>query len=457
MAEVPDDPAAQAVASLEARVAEAMKSADGVRSSVGKTAGDLGQLKTLVEGLRTLYEDQVADAQRQTASLAVMQTRASEALKAIEEYRRRADSESGFAFNAKGNAEEHAKAIAQLRGNVDATFAGLAATRTAIEDASSQVTALRASADTEAKSIANIKALASSEAAAIVAAGERVKAVMPAIDEGAKDANTISAAKSAVEAAVSTLQSLHAQIGEAATKALAEGASVSKADTDARALLVSMAEATASAQDVNTKVADYEARLEQQARAFAAMLAKLDGLLPHATSASLASAFHSQRERFAKPQPYWLGLFVGAILFLLLAAGYGLPAGTDSWDAILRHFINRLPIVAPLVWLAIYAGHQYNMALRMEEDYAFKAAVSTAFEGYKREMHEIPAGTNDSASPLLTLCENVLQALAERPGRIYEGRTEVVTPLTPLLNTIKDTIADAIRTNDKATTKQPAP
>lgn len=181
------------------------------------------------------------------------------------------------------------------------------------------------------------------------------------------------------------------------------------------------------------------------------MNSKLEGLLPHATSAGLASAFHNQKARFSKPQPYWLGLFVIAIFALLVAAGMGLPATSDSWDAILRHFVNRLPIVAPLVWLAIYAGHHYSMALRMEEDYAFKEAVSTAFEGYKREMLAIPPSHGSDVSPLVTLCENVLKALAERPGRIYDGKADIVTPFTPAssaLKELKDFIAEIAKSKD---------
>ena len=77
------------------------------------------------------------------------------------------------------------------------------------------------------------------------------------------------------------------------------------------------------------------------------------------------------------------------------------------------------------------------LALRVEEEYAFKEAVSTAFEGYKREMKDIASHDNESP-PLVILCENVLLALAQRPGRIYEGRHEDITPLSPVRAAIRD-------------------
>ena len=51
-------------------------------------------------------------------------------------------------------------------------------------------------------------------------------------------------------------------------------------------------------------------------------------------------------------------------------------------DSILRNTVRRLPLFFALVWLAIYAGRNGTMVVRMEEDYAYKEAISTAFEGY---------------------------------------------------------------------------
>ncbi|MGH9385513.1 MAG: hypothetical protein ACRD2N_14625 [Vicinamibacterales bacterium] len=126
--------------------------------------------------------------------------------------------------------------------------------------------------------------------------------------------------------------------------------------------------------------------------------------------------------------------FIIAITLLLLAGVIGLPGFLReglTWDALQLHFVSRLPLALPLVWLAVYAGRNYMLALRLQEEYAFKEALSTSFEGYKREMANIPA-TSEQLSPLLTLCDNVLRTLAQRPGRLYEGKHEDITPLAPV-------------------------
>jgi hypothetical protein len=70
--------------------------------------------------------------------------------------------------------------------------------------------------------------------------------------------------------------------------------------------------------------------------------------------------------------------------------------------------------------------------VRLEEDYAYKEAISRAFEGYKREMEKIVVGDVANPTPLMKLCMSVLSAIAERPGRIYDGKPEDITLLAEL-------------------------
>jgi len=165
-------------------------------------------------------------------------------------------------------------------------------------------------------------------------------------------------------------------------------------------------------------------------------------LLPGATSAGLASAFNKQKARFVDPQRRWLLTFVGCIGLLVIVAipsflsaiGINLAGHLqdDTWSTIWRSLTMRLPIVLPLVWLAIYAGRNYMISLRLEEDYAYKEAISTAFEGYKREMEKIAASDVVNPTPIATLCTNILTAIAERPGRIYEGKPQDINLLSEI-------------------------
>lgn len=395
------------------------------------------------------------------ATINLLKERAESAVRAAEEANSKANSESGFAFNAKQNAEEHAKAIAQVRGTVDADFAWLTTTKKNAEELAQAITSSKTTSDGDARAAAQSKAEADREAAMVKAASERVTALLPtiekiqsniaaALEKVTAEAATVTVAKANAEAGATAIQTLQSQIAETASKATVDGATVAKNETDTKSLQASMTEIVATAKVTHERVTEYQNQLSQLAAAFNELHTKIEGLLPNATSAGLASAFRNQKGRFLKPQRNWLFTFVAAIFCILAAGVIGLPGfwpgsitsgGQDSWDSILRHLVTRLPFVAPLVWLATYAGHHYTLALRVEEEYAFKEAMSTAFEGYKREMAGISSGSDGVLSPIGALCENVLRALAQRPGRIYEGRHENITPFTPFVKAVGDAAA----------------
>jgi hypothetical protein len=188
----------------------------------------------------------------------------------------------------------------------------------------------------------------------------------------------------------------------------------------------------------------HEQRVKALESELQALMAKVEGLLPGAASAGLASSFNKQRSRFERPQKLSLWTFVSCIFVLVaLAIPSFLSAvgvswfshpSDQTWNGAWRNFVLRLPIVLPVVWLAIYAGRNYMLSVRMEEDYAYKEAISTAFEGYKREMEKITAGDGENPTPLTTLCSNILTAIAERPGRIYEGKPQDINLMAELQN-----------------------
>lgn len=408
-------------------------------------------------------EDPSATATALLATINSLKERAEAAVRSAEEANSKANSESGFAFNAKQNAEDHAKAIAQARGTVDADFAWLTTTKKNTEELAQAISASKAASDGDARAAAESKALAATEAASVKAASERVTALLSAVEKMQSDiatvlekvtteSATVTVAKANAEAGATAVQTLQTQIGETASKATADGAAVAKNASDAKDLHTSMTEIVATAKATHERVTEYQTQLSQLTSSFNELHTKIEGLLPNATSAGLASAFRNQKGRFLKPQRNWLITFVVAIVLLLAAGIVGLPGlwpgtsatGQESWDSILLHLVTRLPLVAPLVWLAIYAGRHYTLALRVEEEYAFKEAVSTAFEGYKREMAGISSSGDGSLPPIVTLCENVLRALAQRPGRIYEGHHEDITPFTPFAKAVGDAAAGVV-------------
>lgn len=200
-----------------------------------------------------------------------------------------------------------------------------------------------------------------------------------------------------------------------------------KAKTDSK----NIAGISATAQEVDGRVQNYETTLTQLHDRFEKINEKIENLLPGATSVGLAKAFN-ERKVSLKSQINWArGLFLSAILGFLLLGFYGLSfEGIDSISKFFIFVFERSPIVVGLVLLEEFGRRLYSHTLRLEEDYAYKETISLSFDGYKKALAEIdhkelttPASGAESLAKLLS--SNVLSALNERPGRIYEEKKKI--------------------------------
>jgi hypothetical protein len=386
---------------------------------------------------------------------------AAELVRQAEEANRKANSEAGFAFNAKQMAEDHARTISEVKGRVESDVGWFTTTRQGIEQAQAAIVTARAEAEASQRATAeastevekgrtSIRAVVADMAELAAAAqttADQVREMHKSVSQqSASAAEQKTAAETAAKRVAELLDQVTGQAVKAQEQAAQIGIAAVEVDLDcetSKALVAAMTKAEQRATQVLAIVQQHETDLAGLKEQCELLHKRIESLLPNATSAGLATAFRDQKARFVKPQWWWLGTFIVSILLLLISSLTGLPAVNDTWDAMALHLLNRLPLIAPLVWLAVYAGRHYGLALRLQEEYAYKEAVSFAFEGYKREMAGVGSSGEDGHNPLVTLCENVLRTLGQRPGRIYEGRHEDITPFTPAANAIRDGVAAA--------------
>lgn len=401
--------------------------------------------------------------------------KAEEQLKAAETARQKADSEALYASNAKGACESHSTTIASLKGSVEADVNSILSNKQKSDELLAAVNAGKATIDAEMKTISDRRKEVDQASLEIVTAAQ----------SGTAHSKDIDNSKATSEAALNSINEMLKSATHARTRAETAQKEAESFSTKASELAVSVTEshgastqhsseiqtllAEAQANQANlAKVLDhlkksdeiaggYEARVEKLIDELETLNKRVESLLPGATSAGLASSFNQQKARFVAPQKRWLNMFVWCMVGLIIIAlpsfiaavfGNFITAyfGKDifgqsmnsTWDSTFRNLAMRLPIVIPLVWLAIYAGRNYMLSLRLEEDYAYKEAISTAFEGYKREMKEIVAVDTTSPAPLTKLCLNVLTAIAERPGRIYEGKHQDITLINEIMEKGED-------------------
>lgn len=236
----------------------------------------------------------------------------------------------------------------------------------------------------------------------------------------------------------------------AAAKASRASVETDKASVDAEVekigeVLKQLRKFAADSGKAEEKMAGYETKLEEYQRQVQERIATIDGLLPGATSASLATAFDERRKTFLRPSNQWQWVFVGALTLLVLVALSGLwhvffAKTPSTYDELFRLWLARLPIAGALVWLAIYASRESSLAKRLEEDYGYKAAISASFQGFHRQMSDITdqAGTG---TPVAKLCADTLTTIATPPGRIYDKHNLTITPSGELTEMVRAVLA----------------
>lgn len=142
------------------------------------------------------------------------------------------------------------------------------------------------------------------------------------------------------------------------------------------------------------------------------------------TTKGLAAAFDLRASQLALSLRMWvLGLIVALMVGAALGAGriqqLSMLLGTPSpsWGAVWMNLLLSLAAVGAPVWFAWIATRQIGQRFRLAEDYAFKASVAKAYEGYRREAARLDEALEQR------LFSSALTRLEEAPLRLVESET----------------------------------
>lgn len=150
-------------------------------------------------------------------------------------------------------------------------------------------------------------------------------------------------------------------------------------------------------------------KAKQQSQ-YDALKKQIEGLIPGATSVGLATAYHDLSVSFVKPIRIYTGLFFLSIAILLILALYftnqntiltDVPTATSDITIIKDigiFLLQRLPIVLPVIWLAIFASKRRSEAERLKQEYAHKEALAKSYQSFKLQIEELDG---ENKEPLL--------------------------------------------------------
>ena len=171
-------------------------------------------------------------------------------------------------------------------------------------------------------------------------------------------------------------------------------------------------------------------QLKQTVVAHQELLDEIRKTLEGANRVGMASSFDKRKSELATQLNIWQGVFVGAILLIVIAVWKFILPTLASESTRLPEIIAELGIVSPLVWLGWFAAKQYGYTSKIKEDYAFKAASAMAYEGHKKAARDTDT---DLESVLL---EFSLFNMSQNPIRLYGNGDLHGTPIHELTSQI---------------------
>lgn len=196
-------------------------------------------------------------------------------------------------------------------------------------------------------------------------------------------------------------------------------------------------------EELRGKADDLDNRLRRSTEDANSVLERCETAYSAATSVGLAAAFTERSEALSKSMWIWVG---GLVVALVVGSYFGssqLHTLSDLFKqpdvttsvVILNFMLSLLSVGAP-VWFGWLATKQIGQRFRLAEDYAFKASVSRAYEGFRREAARID---KDMEARLLA---SALSRFDELPLRLVEADNHG-SPWHELASS--DLVKDAIR------------
>lgn len=178
---------------------------------------------------------------------------------------------------------------------------------------------------------------------------------------------------------------------------------------------------------------DFETK--QQTK-YTTLISEIESLLPSATSVGLAEAYNQERVKFKWPVRIWNGVFILSLITMFFVSYSTLKELNDLKD-IGNHILQTLPIIIPLVWLAIFASKRRSENQRLEQEYAHKEALAKSYSSYKKQIEEL--NKNDQEL-LVKLLNSAIETISNNASHSLDKKHGDSTPIGELTKSLIEEI-----------------
>lgn len=139
---------------------------------------------------------------------------------------------------------------------------------------------------------------------------------------------------------------------------------------------------------------------------------EIESLLPGATSAGLASAYHDLKESFNIPIRTYSKLFYASITALMLVSFISITqelgwffikfVDVADFSKLTSNILYKLPIILPILWLTLFASKRRSETLRLQQEYAHKEALAKSYQNFKIQIEALGQSDPDLMKKLLS-------------------------------------------------------
>jgi hypothetical protein len=199
-------------------------------------------------------------------------------------------------------------------------------------------------------------------------------------------------------------------------------------------------------QELDTRFTQLDKLEKDQLVKYDALFVKIEKLLPGATSAGLAKAYEVQRRSFSIPIKKNTNLFFAAVgLMLAIALLTSIQSASltplsisfvnpETLEAIAKSMLLKLPIMAPLIWLAVFASIRRSQYERLQQEYAHKEALAKSYDSYKKQLEALL--TTEKESLQKELINKAVEAIAYNASQTLDGKHRDKMPLEHALDVL---------------------
>ncbi len=186
--------------------------------------------------------------------------------------------------------------------------------------------------------------------------------------------------------------------------------------------------------------------IKKEEASHASLKKGIEGFLPEATSAGLASAYGKHKEEAAKSALMYTKLFTLAIVLLSVAgivvdvflANVVYAGDVSFWN---ERFVLTVSIALPVVWWAAFCSKRRSENNRLYEEYAHKEALAKSYNSYRQQIEALPGQNEELLKKLLDVA---IEAVAYNPSQTLDKKHGDKTPVHEAIEKLREELKDLI-------------